>query len=230
MLYLVPCHLGNPQLNLLPSQIVEVLSICDVLFVENLKTGRHYLKDLKIEKAIDDYEWILFDKNSNPNEITNLGNLLATKNCAFMSEAGLPAIADPGAKLVQIAHANQVTVIPLTGPSSIFLALMASGFNGQLFTFNGYLPIDKVAKSNSIKMLEQQVNKQNQTQIFIETPYRNQTLFNDLITNCSASTLLCVACNITLPSQFIYTATISYWKKNIPELNKQQCVFILGKF
>ena len=150
------------------------------------------------------------------------------KNIAIMSEAGCPGVADPGAVIVKLAHEKGIQVVPLVGPSSILLALMASGMNGQSFCFHGYLPIDAEERVRKIKLLEKDSITRKQTQLFIETPYRNNQLLKDLVTHCDASTRLCIACNLTLPDQFISTKKISAWKKDLPDLNKKPAVFLIG--
>jgi len=149
------------------------------------------------------------------------------KNLGLLSEAGSPCIADPGANIVQMAHRNNIKVIPLTGPSSIFMALMASGFNGQNFTFNGYLPVNKRERKNKIKILEREAYRNDSTQIFIETPYRNNALLEDILQTCRKETMLCIACNILTEKEFILSCSIGEWKKNIPDLHKKPTVFLI---
>ncbi len=228
MLYLIPTHLGNPDTQLLPQQIKNVLEECDVLFAENLKTARHFLKATGVEKKIDDFEWYELTKDTDENELQSFAKIIQQKKCGVVSEAGLPAVADPGAALVKIAHQKNVKVVPLTGPSSILMALMASGMNGQSFCFHGYLPIDKMERIKKIKALELAAQKNNQAQIFIETPYRNNAMMADILQHCEVNTLLCVAANITLSDEFIQTKKISDWKKNLPDLNKKPTVFLIG--
>ena len=205
MLYLIPTHLGNADTQLLPLQIKNVLEECEVLFAENLKTARHFLKAISVQKKIDDFEWHELTKDTSENELQLFAKIIQQKKCGIVSEAGVPAVADPGAALVKIAHQKNIRVIPLTGPSSILMALMASGMNGQSFCFHGYLPIDKNERIKKIKSLEIVAQKNNQAQIFIETPYRNNALMNDILQHCEANTLLCIATDITLTSELIAT-------------------------
>ncbi len=228
MLYLIPTHLGNADTQLLPLQIKNVLEECEVLFAENLKTARHFLKAISVQKKIDDFEWHELTKDTSENELQLFAKIIQQKKCGIVSEAGVPAVADPGAALVKIAHQKNIRVIPLTGPSSILMALMASGMNGQSFCFHGYLPIDKNERIKKIKSLEIVAQKNNQAQIFIETPYRNNALMNDILQHCEANTLLCIATDITLTSELIATKKISDWKKQLPDLNKRPTVFLLG--
>jgi 16S rRNA (cytidine1402-2'-O)-methyltransferase len=228
MIYLIPTHLGNTEVSLLPLQIKNVLENCDVLFSENFKTTRHFLKAIGVEKKIDDFEWQLLTKDSTTNELFEFVKIAGLKKCGIISEAGVPAVADPGAALVKLAHEKNIQVVPITGPSSILLALMASGLNGQSFTFNGYLPIEKAERIKKIKQLESDAIKENKSQIFIETPYRNNQLVEDIIAQCSANTMLCIAVDITLSSEFIQTKKMSIWKNNVPDLHKRPAVFIIG--
>ncbi|MFM2224331.1 MAG: hypothetical protein RJA07_533 [Bacteroidota bacterium] len=228
MIYLIPTHLGNADTAILPAQIKNVLENCEVIFSENLKTTRHFLKAISVKKKIDDFEWHVLTKDSTPDELQQFLKITTTKTCGIISEAGVPAIADPGAALIKLAHQKNIKVIPLVGPSSVLMALMASGMNGQSFAFTGYLPIDKNERNKKIKHLELLTIKENQPQIFIETPYRNNQLLQDLISFCMPNTLLCIAADITLPSEFIQTKKIIDWKNNIPDLNKRPAVFIIG--
>ncbi|MFM2048309.1 MAG: hypothetical protein RI955_857 [Bacteroidota bacterium] len=228
MIYLIPTHLGNTDTAILPAQIKNVLENCDVIFSENLKTTRHFLKAISVEKKIDDFEWHVLTKDSTLDELQQFLKIAITKTCGIISEAGVPAIADPGAALIKLAHQKNIKVIPLVGPSSVLMALMASGMNGQSFAFTGYLPIDKNERNKKIKHLELLATKENQPQIFIETPYRNNQLLQDLISFCMPNTLLCIAADITLVSEFIQTKKIADWKNNIPDLNKRPAVFIIG--
>ena len=228
MLYLIPTHLGNADTQLLPQQIKNVIEECEVLFAENLKTARHFLKALNVQKKIDNFEWHELTKDTNENELQSFSKIIQQKKCGVVSEAGVPAVADPGAALVKIAQQKNVKVIPLTGPSSILMALMASGMNGQSFCFHGYLPIEKMERIKKIKTLELVAQKNNQAQIFIETPYRNNAMLADILQHCEANTLLCIAANITLSGEFIQTKKTSDWKKSVPNLNKKPAVFIIG--
>lgn len=228
MIYLIPTHLGNNDITILPPQIKNILENCDVIFSENLKTTRHFLKAISVEKKIDDFEWHILTKDSTTDELQQFLNIATTKICGIISEAGVPAIADPGAALIKLAHKKNIKVVPLVGPSSILMALMASGMNGQSFAFNGYLPIEKNERIKKIKHFETIAIKENQPQLFIETPYRNNQLLQDLILQCSSNSLLCIAVDITMDSEMIQTKKISEWKNSLPDLNKRPAVFIIG--
>ncbi len=227
MLYLIPTHLGNTDNNLLAPQIKATIESCDILLAENLKTARHFLKSLGVAKKIDDYQWLELTKDTASDVLTQYMKLINNKRAGIISEAGVPAVADPGAALVSLAQLAQIQVVPISGPSSILLALMASGFNGQQFTFNGYLPIQSADRIKKIAKLEQ-LATQGITQIFIETPYRNNSLLKEILQHGQADTKLCIATDITLPTEFIVTKAISHWKKNIPDLNKRPTVFLMG--
>ncbi len=228
MIYLIPTHLGNPDPQLLPIQLKTTLENCEVLFAEHLKTARHFLKAIGVEKKIDDFEWHELNKDTQDAVVRQYLQLATTKVCGVLSEAGVPIIADPGAALVKLAQQKNIRVVPLTGPSSILMALMASGMNGQSFCFTGYLPIERMERVKKIKQLEATARKENQTQLFIETPYRNNQLLQDLLQNCAADTLIGVAVDITLATESIRTMTVQDWKKQIPELHKRPAVFLIG--
>jgi 16S rRNA (cytidine1402-2'-O)-methyltransferase len=228
MIYLIPTHLGNPDPNLLPAQLKTVLESCEVLCAENLKTARHFLKAMQVTKKIDDYEWLLLTKDSTDAELRSMLLLASTKICGVISEAGVPVVADPGASLVRLAQQKNISIVPLTGPSSVILALMASGMSGQSFCFNGYLPIERADKIKKLKALELLARRDNQAQIFIETPYRNNQLMQEILSQCAPDTLVCVAVDITLETESILTKRVSDWKNAIPELHKRPAVFIIG--
>jgi len=180
--------------------------------------------------VIDDYEWFVADKTTIKLPVTGTSfrnKLKEEKNIGIISEAGCPGVADPGQQLIAIAHANDATVKPLVGPNSILLALMASGMNGQLFTFVGYLPIDNTEKVKAIREMESESGRKNCTQIFMETPYRNNQLLESLVKTCKPSTRLCIAANITGSKEFIHTQSIEQWKKKLPDLHKQPVIFVL---
>ncbi|MBT6808154.1 MAG: SAM-dependent methyltransferase [Flavobacteriales bacterium] len=229
-LYLIPTTLGNEtEEQTLPPTILDSIKNIDIFIVENIRTSRRFIKRMYKEKDIDNtlfYSYGKHDKIDLQEEF--LPHIYNGKDVGIISEAGLPCIADPGNKIVDFAHKFQVDVVPLVGPSSIFLALMASGFNGQNFAFNGYLPIDKSERSRKIKDLEILSRKSNQTQIFMETPYRNLQLFESILKVCSKSTKLCVASNITLDSENIKTKTIEEWKSsNPPNIHKSPTIFLI---
>jgi len=230
-LYLIPNLLGGDDLSLLPPQIKEVLAGLDILIVENIKIVRRFLVKLGLKPKINELEFFELDKHQKERHFKHyLEGAETGKNIGLISDAGCPAIADPGAKIVKSAHERGITVVPLVGPSSIFLALMASGLNGQNFAFNGYIPIPPAQRSQQIKSLEQLSKRKNQTQIFIETPYRNNKLLASILNNCEDKTRLCIASEITLPTAFIQTKTIREWRVNTPELHKKPTIFLLLGF
>jgi 16S rRNA (cytidine1402-2'-O)-methyltransferase len=235
-LYLIPITLSNPgetsvaPEDVLPQTIKRVIDFIDDYIVENEKTARKFIKSIHPDKKQPDLKINTLNKHT---EISAhhefIQPLLNGKNIGLMSESGCPGIADPGAVIVKLAHEKGIQVIPLVGPSSILLALMASGMNGQSFAFNGYLPIDKNDKKQALKMYERLSQEKNQTQLFIETPYRNNKLMEDLLQLLQPSTLLCVACDITLPTEFIKTKAINEWKKEKADLHNRPCIFIIHK-
>ena len=217
-------------MDVLPQTIKRSIDFIDHFIVENEKTARKSIKIVQPEKKQS--ELVLFTLNKhteNKEHLAMMQPLLEGKNMGLMSEAGCPGVADPGAVIVKIAHEKGIQVIPLVGPSSILLALMASGMNGQSFTFNGYLPIEKEEKKSALKFLEKLSFDKNQTQIFIETPYRNNKLLEDLIQILHPETHLCVATDITLPTEYIKTKKVASWKKEKIDLHKRPTIFILHK-
>lgn len=217
-------------MDVLPQTIKRSIDFIDHYIVENEKTARKSIKIVQPEKKQS--ELVLFTLNKhteNKEHLAMIQPLLEGKNMGLMSEAGCPGVADPGAVIVKIAHDKGIQVVPLVGPSSILLALMASGMNGQSFTFNGYLPIEKEEKKSSLKLLEKLSFDKNQSQIFIETPYRNNKLLEDLIQILHPETHLCVATDITLPTEYIKTKKIAAWKKEKADLHKRPTIFILHK-
>jgi 16S rRNA (cytidine1402-2'-O)-methyltransferase len=221
--YLIPSVLHEQAVQTIPLYIIDAVKQCQVLFVENERTARRYLKSIWKEIVIDDYTWVVIDKDLT----TFKAALKENKNIGIISEAGCPGVADPGQVLAEAAHAAGALVKPLVGPSSILLALMASGMNGQQFQFVGYLPIDAAQRSKAITQLEAESAKKNCTQIFIETPYRNNQLLETLLKTCRTGTRLCIAADITAPSEFIQTKTISQWKSKLPDLHKRPTIFCL---
>ena len=230
-LYLLPATLGDSKIEaVIPEDVKNIVNSINHYIVENQRTARRYLKKLGIKTPIDNLDFYTLNKHTLPDEINNfLQPVFQGRNVGIISEAGCPGIADPGSEIVKLAHQKNIRVIPLTGPSSIFLALMASGMNGQNFAFVGYLPIKKDEKLKRIRFLENRSFAENQTQIFMEAPYRNQHLLNDILKTCQSNTLLCLSVNITLEKEFIQTKTISEWKKNIPDINKMPAIFLLHK-
>ena len=229
-LYLIPSILGKrTQEHTLPSSILDAIQKTNIFIVENLRTARRYIRVVDKEKDINSIIFYSYGKHDNLDlEKTLLTHTLLGENVGLISEAGLPCIADPGSEVVEYAHNFQIDVIPLVGPSSILLALMSSGLNGQNFAFNGYLPIDKSRRKKSIKELEEKARKTKQTQIFMETPYRNNQLIESILATCNNNTRLCIASNITMESENIKTKTISEWKQNKINLHKNPTIFLIG--
>lgn len=231
-LYLIPTTLGkNEPLEVLPISVKKIVEELNFFIVENEKTARRFIKKIAPRKSQPALRIFVLDKFTTEFESKSfIDPCLRGVNVGLLSEAGVPAIADPGAHLVSLAHMKKVEVVPLVGPSSIILAMMASGMNGQSFAFNGYLPIDNGDRKKAIKQYEKRSKELNQTQIFIETPYRNDKLLNELKKVLTPSTQLCVAADLTLPSQYIRTMTAGEWKKESPDLHKRPCIFIFHKF
>lgn len=229
-LYLIPTILSeDTQGSVLPNTIINHIKEINVFIVENLRTARRHIKKIYQEKDIDNTTFYSYGKHNTLSlEEDLLPHILNGEDVGVLSEAGLPCIADPGAKIVEYAHNFQIEVIPLVGPSSILLALMASGMNGQNFAFIGYLPIDKKERIRVIKSLEGLVKKTGQTQIFIETPYRNHQLLDTLKIQCNNKTRLCIAANITSSNEFIQTKTIEEWKHTKIDIHKQPTIFLLS--
>ena len=230
ILYLIPTTLGeSPLSSIIPEQVCKIAASLTVFVAENPKTTRQYLKQLKLATPLQDVEIFTLDKHTKPEQLEHfLQPALDGKDLGLVSEAGCPAVADPGALLVRLAHKKGIRVVPLVGPSSILLALMASGMNGQAFAFHGYLPIQKAERCKRIAELEKESATRNQTQIFIETPYRNNPLIHDLLKSCQPSTLLCIAADLTSENEFIRTRSISDWKNQVPDLDKRPAIFLLG--
>ncbi len=229
-LFLIPTTLGegNENRNLPPSVLESIINI-NIFIAENIRTTRRYIKKINKNKDIDNTIFYSYGKhNSLDLQEDFLPHIYQGNDVGIISEAGLPCIADPGSKIVEFAHQYQIEVIPITGPSSILLALIASGFNGQNFAFNGYLPIDKKERNKKIKDLENLCKRHGQTQIFMETPYRNLQLFESIIKTCLKSTKLCIASDITLPSENIKTKTIEEWRSIKPEINKRPSIFLIN--
>ncbi len=231
-IYLIPTTLGDTAetADVIPLKVSQIINTIDEYIVENEKSARHYLKKIGIKKPLQEITLYPLNKHTDLKQIGSYLNAIETgKNIGVISEAGCPGIADPGAEVIKLAHQKNITVVPLVGPSSILLALMASGFNGQSFTFNGYLPKERSERIKKIKELEKLAIQKDQTQLFIETPYRNNHLIEDLLNNCNNTTLLCIACDITLPTEFIKTTTIYNWKKQLPNIDKRPAIFLIYK-
>jgi 16S rRNA (cytidine1402-2'-O)-methyltransferase len=228
-IYLIPTIIAeNTQFQVIPPQVVEIIEHTRYFLTENIRTSRRYFSSLKISRPIESFQFECLNKDTPPETIPSLMQpALNGENIGVLSEAGCPGIADPGALAVKFAHEHHLKVVPLTGPSSIFLALMASGFSGQSFTFHGYLPIETKERAMMIKTMEKAASTKKQTQIFMETPYRNQKLFDQLLQTCQPSTQLCIAKNISGENEFIQTMPVYQWRKNKPELNKEPVIFLL---
>lgn len=230
-LYLLPTTLGDtPIEKVLPAYNKEVILGIKHFIVEEVRTARRFLKKVDSSINIDELTFYPLNKHTSPEEISGyLKPLLAGSPMGVISEAGCPAVADPGADIVAIAQRKNLKVVPLIGPSSIILSVMGSGFNGQSFAFHGYLPIEPATRAKRIKELEQRIYSENQTQLFIETPYRNQKMMEDLLHNCRPQTKLCIAANITCEGEYIKTKSIKEWKGHLPEINKIPCIFLIYK-
>jgi len=229
-LYLIPVTLGDsPVHHVIPAYVLELLDRLDHFIVEDLRSARRYLKKAGVEKAIDDLSFYMLNEHTEDQDMEELLLLLTTGNDAGMlSEAGVPAVADPGSGLVALAHRHNIRVVPLAGPSSILMALMAAGMNGQSFRFHGYLPVKKPQRLNSLRRIEKTALDTGETQIFMETPYRNMNLLEDIVGTCRDNTLLCIAADISLASEFIKTKTVREWKGQLPDIHKRPAVFLLS--
>lgn len=231
-LYLIPVTLGETPINqVLPPHNHDIIVQIKYFIVENIRSARRFLK--KVDKSIDIGQLIFYELNEHT-DLTTIGNYLDPLKKGYpmgvISEAGCPAIADPGAAVVQMAQKKKINVIPLVGPSSIIMAIMCSGFNGQNFAFNGYLPVKTAERASKIRQLESRAYKENQTQLFIEAPYRNEKMVESILSVCRPDTHLCIAAGITCPQEFIKTQTISEWKKApVPPIQKIPAIFLLYK-
>ncbi|MFA6178335.1 MAG: SAM-dependent methyltransferase [Candidatus Methylopumilus sp.] len=229
-LYMVPVTLGDDIISkALPQDVVAIAQNLDTFIVEDEKTARRFLGAIKSARPVREITLLVLNEHTTDKELPALlAPLVQGKNVGLMSDAGCPGIADPGAKVAELAHRQGIRVAPLVGPSSILLSLMASGFNGQRFTFLGYIPSDKNARVMKLKEIERNSQKLNETQIFIETPYRNQHLLEDILSNCNPATRLCVARNVSLQTELIVSKPIAAWKQlELPDLHKQPTVFLL---
>lgn len=230
-LYLIPVPLAeNASAKSFTPYLVETINHINEYIVENSKTARRFLKEAGLQTTQSEliiHDYGKHSRDGNINEFFT--GLLAGKDVGLMSEAGCPGVADPGAEIVALAHEKGIKVLPLVGPSSILLALMASGFSGQSFTFHGYLPIDKLQRANKIKELEALAERHSQTQIFIETPFRNNPILEEILRSCKSETRLCIACDLTSEDEFVQTKSIREWKMKVPELHKRPAIFLLYK-
>ncbi|MHA8068766.1 SAM-dependent methyltransferase [Aquirufa ecclesiirivi] len=231
-IYLIPCPIAeNTATQVLAPEVSQAILACQHFLVENVRTARRFISELKLGIKIEDLVFEILDKDSSELLVEKFIQTQAQANhsIGIISEAGCPGIADPGALAVSIAHKLQIEVVSLVGPSSILLALMGSGFSGQSFCFHGYLPIDKNARIKKIEQLQKEVEKSGQTQLFIETPYRNNALLADLLQYCPKHQLICIGCDIQSPTGFIQTKSVEAWEKSLPDLHKKPCLFLIGQ-
>ncbi|SNC77414.1 16S rRNA (cytidine1402-2'-O)-methyltransferase [Hymenobacter gelipurpurascens] len=230
-LYLIPTILAeDTATQVLPPQIGSTCADLTYFLVENARTARRFIKSVAPQHVIESLRISVIDKDSTEAQIqAALEPVLNGQDAGVISEAGCPGIADPGAELARRAHQVGIRVVPLVGPSSLLLALMASGMNGQSFAFHGYLPIERSQRMAAIKTLEKQALTQHQTQLFIETPYRNMPLLEDLLTTLHPGTRLCIAASLTAENEYVRTDTVAGWKGKLPEIHKQPAVFLIGK-
>ncbi|MDY0076000.1 MAG: SAM-dependent methyltransferase [Bacteroidales bacterium] len=228
-LFLIPTLLGDTTAaNILPQSTLEIIAQLDHFIVENLRTARRFLTKIETAKAIDEMHFELHDKHFQEAALNELLKpLLQGIDIGLMSEAGTPCVADPGSAVVALAHRLGIQVVPLTGPNSILLALMASGFNGQAFSFHGYLPIQAKDRINNLKIIEKQAMLKGETQIFIETPFRNNVLIESILQNCHPESLLCIAADISTQNEKIISKRVRDWKSTTYNYHKVPCVFLL---
>ncbi len=228
-LYLIPNLIGNTETDsVVPDLVHKIAAEIKHFIVEDIRNARRYLKKLDKNICIDELSFYELNKHTQPVDISGYLNVcMAGHNVGMISEAGLPCVADPGNIIVKTAHERGIKVVPLSGPSSIFMALMASGLNGQNFAFNGYIPVESSLRVAKLKSLEQRSFKEKQSQIFMDTPFRNNKLFEDILSNLNPHTYLCVASNVSCEDEFILTKTIAEWKKSKMDLNKKPCIFII---
>ena len=228
-LYLIPSPLGdNKPAEVIPSAVLDLLKGLDTFVVEELRSARRYLSRAGLRGHIEALHLVTLNEHTTPAEVREMETLFQDgKDVGLITEAGLPAVADPGSALVELCHEKGIVVVPLVGPSSLMMALMASGLNGQSFAFCGYLPAKSDERKAAIKKIEKLSASARQTQIFIETPYRNDSLLADLLQICQPGTRLCIAADITLPSAFIKTMSVAKWKKENLTIGKRPCVFLI---
>ncbi len=230
-LYLIPTPLGESTAHTIPEYVITVIHQLNCFIAERPKTARRFLKEIKTPVAFPDMTFFELNKRTDPNELSNfLRPALEGTDIGLLSEAGVPGVADPGAEMVALAHKHGIEVVPLVGPSSILLALMASGLSGQRFAFHGYLPIKRPERVKELAKLESLSQRTGQTQIFIETPYRNNDWLKDAINSLSSNIFLCVAADLSLSSQYIATKSVKDWKKGtLPDLHKRPAIFLIGQ-
>jgi len=229
-LYLIPTVLSDEALHTIPAYVHDITKTLTHFFVEDERTARRYLRKSGYMRSFDEVVMLPLNEHTSQTEISLYADHLINGNdCGLMSEAGVPAVADPGHLLVKLAHEHAIQVVPLSGPSSIILALMASGLNGQRFCFHGYLPVNKNGRVKKLQQLDQRA-KDGETQVFIETPYRNNALIADILQTCNASTLLCIASDLTGEKENIQTHSVREWKTRQPSLEKIPAIFLIGNF
>lgn len=228
-IYIIPTTVGGSDIDVIPQKTIETIRSIRYFIVEDIRMARRYLSKIKMPVKIDELNFLELNEHTKANEISALlVPALQGNDVGIISDAGVPCVADPGAAVIDYAHKKNIQIVPLIGPSSILLALMAAGMNGQNFAFAGYLPVKEQQRCQRIQFLEKRSKHENQTQIFIEAPYRNLQLFKSFVSICNPSTQLCIAANITLADEFIKTMTIEEWKKSSkPDINKKPCIFIL---
>lgn len=229
-LYLIPVTLGDDMVqHVIPDYVLNVARNLETFVVESEKSARHFLSTIKTIKPVRELNLHLLNEHTDMKVLPDLlAPLLAGQNVGLMSDAGCPAVADPGAQLVQMAHKKGIRVVPMVGPSSILLSLMASGLNGQQFAFLGYLPVEKLQRNQKLKEIEKRSASYKETQLFIETPYRNQAMMDAILQSCHEQTQLCIACDVSLPSEMIVTKSIASWKTSPPiDIHKRPCLFLI---
>lgn len=230
ILYLIPCPIADTApFDVLPAANGKVMASLDYFIVENLRSARRFLSSAKLGMPIDSLEFRELNEHTAPGDVEQmLAPILSGRDAGVISEAGVPGVADPGADIVALCHRHGVRVVPLVGPSSILMALMASGLNGQSFAFNGYLPVKPPERIKAIRHFEKRAQGERQSQIFIEAPYRNAKLLEDILATCSPSTMLCIACDVTGAEEFVVTASVRDWKSRPkPDINKRPAIFII---
>jgi 16S rRNA (cytidine1402-2'-O)-methyltransferase len=229
-LYLIPTLLGegNPE-EVLPANVIKIIRELRYFIVEDIRSARRFLSKAKTPFPIDTLTFFTLNEHTSASEVLHYLDPCQDNDMGVLSEAGVPGVADPGADAVRLAHQHGIRVVPLIGPSSILLAVMASGLNGQNFAFNGYLPVKQPERIHQIKFLEKRAWGENQTQVFIEAPYRNMQLLQDILNSCAPSTMLGISADISLETEFIKTQRIDEWKKHLPELHKRPAIFLIGK-
>jgi 16S rRNA (cytidine1402-2'-O)-methyltransferase len=227
-IFLIPSSLGDEGAVAIPAETRQIVLSIDFFIVENERSTRRFLRSIGYTKNFDEGNLLKVERDEDfKGEEKLLHHLKKGNDAGVISEAGCPGIADPGAAVVQWAYQHKIKVVPLVGPSAIFMGLMASGLNGQQFAFHGYLPVSSPERRNKLKQLEEESQRKKQTQIFMETPYRNDSLLKDLLDACKPSTSLCIASDITLPTEKIYTCSVAEWKKHIPDLKKKPTIFLM---